>query len=293
MPMIRARQSGLGSPVVFAHARRLGAGFTLVEAVIVITITGILAGAVAVFLQKPVAAYIDVARRAELTATADIALRRMVRDLRLALPNSVRSVAADAACLEFLPTIDGGLYRTGTPGNVFDTGVPLAALDVLGPLRAAPAVGDLLVIYNLGIPDADAYNGDNVGTVASGSTPSQIVLSPSKQFLLASPGRRFQLVSGAEQAVFYVCSNVGTNAAGDGTGTLYRMAGYGINPAPPSVCPAIPPNTPIVAQNISACNFTYASGIAERSALVSMRLAITKKAESVSFYQDVHVSNLP
>lgn len=291
MPIIRARQPGLGP--IRVHARRLGAGFTLVEAVIVIAITGILAGAVAVFLQKPVAAYIDLARRAELTAIADIALRRMARDLRLALPNSVRSVAADAACLEFLPTIDGGLYRAGAPGNAFDTGVPLAALDVLGPLRAAPAAGDLLVIYNLGIPNADAYNGDNVGVVASGSTPSQIMLSPSKQFLLASPGSRFQLVSGAEQAVFYVCANVGTNAAGDGTGTLYRMASYGINPAPPSACPAIPANTPIVAHNISACTFTYASGVAERSALVSMRVAITRKAESVSFYQDVHVSNVP
>ena len=44
-----------------------GRGFTLVEAIIVIVLTGILASAVAVFLRVPIQGYLDVARRAELT----------------------------------------------------------------------------------------------------------------------------------------------------------------------------------------------------------------------------------
>ena len=40
-------------------------GFTLIEAIIVIVITGILAGMVAVFIRAPIDAYVDSARRAD------------------------------------------------------------------------------------------------------------------------------------------------------------------------------------------------------------------------------------
>src|SRR6266850_4952370 len=70
------------------HSRERGV--TLIEMVIVISITAIIAGAVSVFISRPVEGYADAARRAELTDIADTALRRMTRDLRTALPNSVR-----------------------------------------------------------------------------------------------------------------------------------------------------------------------------------------------------------
>ena len=70
--------------------RRTKEGFTLVEMIMVIVITGIIGGMVAVFLKAPVQQYMDVARRADMTDIADTALRRVARDLRLALPNSVR-----------------------------------------------------------------------------------------------------------------------------------------------------------------------------------------------------------
>ena len=65
-------------------------GFTLIEAVMVITITGIVAAMVAIFIRTPIQSYFDLERRVEMTDTADTALRRIARDSRLALPNSVR-----------------------------------------------------------------------------------------------------------------------------------------------------------------------------------------------------------
>ena len=52
-----------------------GAGFTLVEMIMVITITGIIGAMVAVFIRSPVDSYVDSARRAELSDIADTALR--------------------------------------------------------------------------------------------------------------------------------------------------------------------------------------------------------------------------
>src|ERR1039457_5271215 len=97
--------------------RRTHEGFTLVEMIMVIVITGIIGGMVAVFLKAPIQQYMDVARRADMTDIADTALRRIGRDLRLALPNSVRVTtgacpvttanpggAGTCSFLEFLPT---------------------------------------------------------------------------------------------------------------------------------------------------------------------------------------------
>src|SRR2546427_4793105 len=61
------------------HSRERGV--TLIEMVIVISITAIIAGAVSVFISRPVEGYADAARRAEMSDIADTALRRMTRDL--------------------------------------------------------------------------------------------------------------------------------------------------------------------------------------------------------------------
>src|SRR5699024_3808677 len=84
-------------------------GLTLIEAIIVMVITGIIAAVVAVFIRAPVQGYVDSVQRAELSDVADTALRRMTRDLRRALPNSVR-ISTDGQAVEFLLTKSGGRY---------------------------------------------------------------------------------------------------------------------------------------------------------------------------------------
>ena len=277
--------------------RRRQRGFTLIEAIMVMTITAVLAAGVAVFLRKPIDGYLDLNRRGGLSDVADTAARRISRDLHLALPNSVRTVPSDDHCLEFLPTIAGGRYRAGIDasggGNLFNTATPISSLDFFGGLSTNPVAGDLLVVYNLGIVGADAYNRDNLATISSvaGNT---INFSVAKLFPLNSPANRFQIVSGAEQAVFYVCSgNIGIDAAGNGTGSLVRLNAYGINSTEPSTCPVPPTNAAILAQNISTCQFSYAAGVTTRGGLVSMRLAITRNNETANLYQDVHINNVP
>src|SRR5256885_10024224 len=93
-------------------------GVTLIELIIVNSITAIIAGGVAVFISRPFESYVDSARRAELTDIADTALRRFTRDLHSALPNSIRYTCVPSSCItgstyyiEYLQTSGGGRYR--------------------------------------------------------------------------------------------------------------------------------------------------------------------------------------
>ncbi len=285
-----------------SHQFPIQRGFTLVELLVVIAITGIIGGIVAVFIRSPVQGYVDSARRAEMTDIADTALRRITRDLRAALPNSVRvQTVGSNQYLEFLLTSGGGRYRVGTPGNILDfSSAADSSFDVLGAPVTANA-GDSLVIYNMGIASGncnpaagavglDAYEGCNRRTVVSGG--STITFTPTAYpFPFDSPGHRFQIVS---TPVTYVCAPA--TSGSDGSGTLMRYWGYAINAAQPtSLATLTSVNAGAeLASKVSACNFTYnANVVSQRSGLVTMRLGIMESGESINLYETAHVSNEP
>jgi MSHA biogenesis protein MshO len=263
--------------------------------IMVIVITGIIGGMVAVFLNAPIRQYMDVARRAEMTDIADTALRRINRDLRLALPNSVRVTGTcdgTATCfIEFLPTTGGGRYRAGTggTGDELDFAAADASFEVLGAMPVV-AADDRIVVYNLGIPGADAYAGDNIATAAAPGA-SVVNLAPAFPFPFDSPGRRFHVVT---TPVTYACAP----AAGGVGGTLTRWQGYAIQAGQPAALPA-GGTAALLATNVSSCLFVYDGNVvAQRSGLVTMNLSITEADtngvnETVTLYSAAHVSNQP
>ena len=94
---------------------RRTAGFTVIELVVVIAISGLLTGMMVSFITRPMGAYIDVARRAGLVDLSEESVRRIARDIRRALPNSLRIAGSDRI-LELLHTADGSRYRA-QPGT--------------------------------------------------------------------------------------------------------------------------------------------------------------------------------
>src|SRR3954467_15248671 len=92
-----------------AHRMR---GMTLIEMVIAMAIAAIVVG-ISIFLVTPLQESVDTTTRAELTDIADNALQRISRDVRLALPNSVR---ANGTAIEFIPLRTGGRYRAAPAG---------------------------------------------------------------------------------------------------------------------------------------------------------------------------------
>ena len=274
-------------------------GFTLVEMIMVIVITGIIGGIVAVFLKAPIQQYTDVARRADMSDIADTALRRIGRDLRLALPNSVRVAGpcnGTAACfIEFLPTKGGGRYRAGMGGDELDFSVADNSFEVLGQMPTGLVVGtDQIVVYNLGISGADAYEGNTAAThnrrEVSGAGANSVSITSANALPFDSPGRRFHVISAP---VAYAC---------DGAGTLWRYWGYAIKPlqadtdtiAELDALIAVQGARARLATHVSSCRFSYdAFVVAQRSGLVTINLGITEEGETVTLYSAVHVSNQP
>lgn len=280
--------------------RRLpSSGFTLVEMVIVIVIAGIIAGMVAVFIGMPVRAYFDTERRVRLTEAADTALRRISRDLRTALPNSVRVVAAGGTTyLEFIPTVGGGRYRNypasgAVPGDPLDFSVADASFDVIGPVPVY-AAGNSVVVYNLGpLTLADAYAGSNRVAVTSANAalpgaatlfstdavPHKVTLAAATLFPASSPSSLFQVVT---TPVTYACT---PGAAG----TLDRFEGYAFAAAQPTP-PAGASN--VLVNGVTACTITY-DPVRARVALVTLSLTISEAGEAVTTVHQVHVQNTP
>ena len=256
----------------------------------VIAITGILAGIVAVFMQSPILGYFDSERRANLTDAADSALRLMSREVHSALPNSLRSSSPSSdQCFEFLPVIGGGRYRvehnSGGGGDILDFAIADGSFDVLAQanLPDFSAATYHAVIYNL-TPSVggvqNAYSGDNRAQIDPTATSSHIVLiSPGFQFPFESPGNRFDVIP--NNSVVYSCS-----------GGSLRRSTRAIGAAL-AACPA---GGTVVVNNVSACSFNYTAAVDARNGLLSLTLVLadpSEPTESVRLYHEVQVNNAP
>jgi len=305
-------------------------GFTLIEAVIVIVITGVLAGVVAVFIGNPVRGYGDTVRRAELTDAADVALRRISRDVRLALPNSLR-VTSDATnfYIEFIMTSAGGRYRDAADGStdlnpltvpdcdslptpakgpcfldyVNSTNV---SFDVLGVMPTMPTInaGDFIVVYNLGpgyepanaynyniVTDACRANGCNIAKVdAVGGNTVTLHANP---FAAQSPP--LPSPNNRFQVVPGGVRAVSYVCPRNISGNVTRVWNYGFQPA--QAAPPVGGSSAILVGR-ATCLVDYSAG-AGRNGLLFIQLTLRSETtpdnsiESATLFQQIHVDNSP
>ncbi len=257
----------------------------------------------ALFIVTPVSGYMAQTRRATLVDEADGALRFMGRDIKSALPNSVRvTTSGTVTAVEFLATLDGARYVDGGPlsnpalaldfttaATAFSTAVPFSQITL--PWTSSSAY---LVIYNVGVPGANAYQMANVITpagttinIAAGSTANQdlVTLSPGFQFAYESPEKRVYLVSGP---VSYLCD---TSA-----GTLTRYSGYTITSSQSVSAAALTAAGATASQvtaDVASCTFTYSTATATRNALVELSMKFTNTGETVQLLYEVQLVNSP
>ena len=279
-------------------------GFTLIELVITLVVSTVVVGFITLFISGPVMGLTDQARRARLVDAADSALRRIGRDVRRALPNSVRTTSAGGViALEVLSTVDGARYRAQPPGvaaQMLDFAAADGSLNVLGPFTqlAKPwsSTTHYLAVYNVGVPGADAYELANVITpvnttinvsVDGATGEDRVTLAPAFRFAYPSPTQRVFLVDGP---VTYLCNPV--------AGTLTRYQGYDIEASQASVdshgeLVGAGATATLMANRLVSCSFAYTPGTAERAGLVTLQFAVSTQGESVSLLSQVHVDNVP
>jgi MSHA biogenesis protein MshO len=278
-------------------------GMTLIELVIVIVLSAIVVSFMSMLIVTPIDAFTAQKQRAQLGDAADSALRLMARDLRSALPNSVRTAAGGTVvAIELLATVDGARYQDNGPlansalwlnftaaDAGFSTTVPFTQITL--PYSSSTAY---LSIFNIGVPGANAYALANVITppattitIAAGATPNAqlVTLNPAFQFSFGSPQKRVYLVSGP---VSYLCDT--------SISSVTRYSGYTINATQPTSAASLSAagaTAGVVATNVAGCQFTYASGTSKRVGMASLLLQMASNGQQVQLLQQTHVVNAP
>ena len=206
------------------------AGFTIIEMVVTIVISSILAVGIVSFIGDSVDSLTTTTNRNKIAASGRIALDRLASELQNALPNSIRVTTADPVtgdqCLEFIPVRASSTYINPPFSSAATT------FDVIEVTSEHGVTGGYAVIY----PQTQnrVYDGDNgastlwpnfpanrgpiqaIASIAASASPDQstVTLTKSHRFRRRSSNERFFIVK--DPVSFCV---VGQN--------LYRYANYG------------------------------------------------------------------
>lgn len=259
---------------------RAARGFTLIELVMVILLLGVMATFTSQFIGIGTQIYGDASSREQLMSDARFALERLNRELRDAVPGSVRveddndELATQGSCLRFWPIATASRYL----GPAAST-----ALSIVTPVKL-PAKNDLAIVYPLPYTTTGSkimLNNDclqgrctaevsGVGAVVSGALP----LTLAAGFAKDSPGQRIYF---ANQQVLYCIRG----------GSLWRMAkpvGTGLTSSE---------TTQLMAEHIDSGSNFYRDQEAFNQSEVGLKLIFRQRGESVSFNHKLEILNVP
>lgn len=293
-------------------------GFTLIELIMVIIIVSVMAGIGTRFIDFPVKAYMDVVNRQEIVNAADLVFTKIARELRQALPNSVRVKPGNSKAIEFLNVKRGYRYRRFGPGSAADK-LEIRQFDdsfnVLGlfPSDMLGSQGYRIVVYNLGsegtnsddpLDGINAYSNQLTGSGGGTSPGSSVITSASNVATLSNIGdegrvslssaHKFPFRSQAQRVYFvdtpvsFICDTTAK--------TITKYENYSINPTQPSN-PAVSPlsgaTATLVAKNISDCKFTYDRNVTASSGVVKIEIEFDSDGKKIRVFDQVRVSNVP
>lgn len=266
-------------------------GFSLIELVIAMAISTVMAGFIAMMIGTPVQAYLAQSRRAELNDSAQAAMRTMSAAIRKALPNSVRTdVVGSARVLEMIDVAEIANYRpVWISGEPLTTHAPDGLFDVITPVVGALPANPRLVIGNQSSAADSAYRtdgGDGVITPVASSISfddvarTRIRITPSFTFTQDSPHQRV-----------YVVATVTRFECDPGSGELRRYRNLPISDA---IGPVAAPFD-VVARDVSDCRFRVLDGTIEHGGIAALEVTFSRLVdgtnESLRIAHQVRVEN--
>lgn len=273
------------------------AGFTLIEMITVIVLLGIIAGILTPFIAKAMQAYTHSKARASLVDKGRLALERLSREVRQAVPNSL-SVLSGGSGIEFVRSRAGGRYVEqfddfGTEfsriNRRFRKNANLTDLYAVGTGLGFVA-GDVLVIGNTSPGELQAGNTATtvtgiaattaVGPGNDGTSNGQILSFAAHQFAVESPGKHFSIVDRTVE--------VGLTGS-----TLRWFSSSGLSNYDGAVDWS--GGDPALTDGVTAVSFAYAPGTPQSTGVlrVDLQLADATTGQSIRLYREVHVRNTP
>ncbi|MGB0468356.1 MAG: prepilin-type N-terminal cleavage/methylation domain-containing protein [Pontibacterium sp.] len=295
---------------------RAQAGFTLVELVVVIVLMSIMSVASVQFIANMAGGYADLSRRQNMADVTQLAVERIGREVRNALPNSVRIRSdANASCIEFIPTFGASIYQnlpvasTATSFNAIPLGAgAITSWSTGDPLYVAvypisSNVSDETHTYN------PVYDLDSNSIVTPLDDPAQFIADQSNSTIITvtlASSHRFPTESPTGR--FFIVGSPVSYCLLTGSGDLYRYSGYratgGVfftqQPLPASGnLGETEPGRALLADGISSNApfadpaFAYVDTSLQRNALVLFDLEVEEQGESVRIQHVVQVRNAP
>jgi MSHA biogenesis protein MshO len=258
-----------GYPIVQPRQK----GFSLIELITVVVILGIISSISVSFVVKTTQSYQQTQARSKLTMHARQAMERMSRQLRAALPYSVR-VTNSNQCIEFMPVASGGFYLNA----VSDTKNNAPAQSVINVAPHQIDFGSAVYMTIGAMSSNEIYGGANqsIATVSSRSQTS-VSLSSAKTWLRNSVNKRFYLLSSPQ--AFCVVSNqlrIYENQS---------LIATSVNTASASS---------LLADNVSATTpFSLTMASDNRNTVIQFQLTFSESGQSLDFGQQVMIRNVP
>jgi len=302
------------------NARR---GFTLVEMVVAIIVLGIVGITFGVFIVPAIKANQDVERRAALIDSAEIAVRRMARDIRIALPNSVRVsyVAGTGFAIEMIPTVDGGRYCLSGDANCASAAQLLAIggsdtdFDILGCFHNATFTGATFpsTAFRLVIGDSNGavysasgtnavvtpastsitlstVNGGGAGSGACGASSGATPPTSYRHHIALSVGQTFP--NGSSRRRVFIIQTPVTYICNIAAGTVTRYYNYSISATAPT--PTSPPagaTSALVTDRVSDCSVATLTTDVQAQGYVKLSLSLASAGETVQLNHETQLDN--
>ena len=267
-------------------------GFTLLELVIVIIILGVMSVGIAGFIKLTTQTYLNVTERDELLANSRFVVERLNREIRNAVPNSIRVKNINAMhCIEFVPIIASSTYIDipVAPELPRTTISAIPFNDQNGNPYRCNGCNDKVIVYPL-LPTEvyDDYN-DLTGKVFNVGNFSSAALN---QWTIPISNGSVVFNDDSPTERFYVANNQISYCLFGNRIYRYDNAIGGIQGTPPDA------NNSLMAEYLATLDasnlpFTVIPATLTRNAMVQVNLHFTRDNEDYVFNHDIHINNIP
>lgn len=292
--------------MAFINKQHHQSGFTLIEIVITIVVSSIMAVGLVSYIGDSVTGYISAGNRNQLASSGRTVLDRIAMELHNAVPNSVRVTAVNGGdqCMEFVPFLGATSYIdppfTGQGADEF------IVVGFNPAVVAGPAAGLFVFIYPIDTgavyaaptllpgspvpPDpGSVYQGSRaeIDSIAAADPDGKVLITlvNGHRFNRRSPVQRIYLT---EQPVSFC-------VVGD---RLYRYSNYGfaaVQPEPAGL-PAQAPGRALISNQLTNAGLTAFSLQAptlRRNGLVRMNFMFEELGDVINLNHEVQLRNVP